>query len=127
MQMKSDFLNSHLTWLITRAAEFIGTYSCLRLLAKGHYFIRLDNLSNYHDMSPKLVRRSQLKLYQNFNFHRLDVMNCERVATLFESVRPQRVIYPAAQAKVRYFLVDPQAYLGPNRGSRVLDILIFDE
>ena len=119
MQMKSNFLNSYLTWLITSVAEFIGTYTCLRLLAKGHYVIRLDKLSSYHDMSPKLVRRSQLKLYHNFNFHRLDIMNCERVAILFESIRPQRVIHLAAQAKVRYFLVDPQAYLGPNRGSRV--------
>ncbi len=119
MQMKSDFPNSHLIWLITSAAEFISAHPCLRLLAKGHYVIGLDNHSNSHDMSPKLVRRSQLKSYQNFNFHHLAIMNRERVATLFESVKPQRVIHLATHAKVRYFLVYPQAYVGSNGGSRV--------
>lgn len=119
MQMKSDFLNSRLTWLITIAAEFIGTHTCLRLLAKGNYVFGLDSLNDYYDMSLKLVRRTQLQSYQNFNFHPLEIMNRARVAALFESVKPQRVIHIAAQAEVCCFIVDPQDYVGSNRGSRV--------
>jgi UDP-glucuronate 4-epimerase len=79
----------------------------------------LDNLNSYYDLSDKLVRLSQLQSYQNHNFHHLEIMNRERVAALFESVKLQRVIHLAAQAEARCFLVDPQAYLGFNRGSRV--------
>ncbi len=118
MQMKSDFSNSCLTWLITGVAEFIGEHMRLRLFAKSDYVIGFDALNDYRDVSLKL-RPFRLQLYQNYSFPLRRIMNCERVAKLFESVKRQCVIHLAAQAEVRCFLVDLQAYVGSNRDSRV--------
>ncbi len=118
MQMKSDFSNSCLTWLITGVAEFIGAHMRLRLFAKSDYVIGFDALNDYRDVSLKL-RPFRLQLHQNFSFPLRGMVNCERVAKLFESVKRQCVIHLAAQAEVRCFLVDLQAYVGSNRDSRV--------
>jgi UDP-glucuronate 4-epimerase len=101
-------------WLVTGAAGFIGMHTCLRLLARGDRVIGLDNLNDYYDVSLKQARMAHFLRHQNFTFHKLDVADREGVAALFSAEKPQRVIHLAAQAGVRYSLLNPHAYIDSN-------------
>lgn len=102
------------TWLVTGAAGFIGMHTSLRLLARGDRVIGLDNLNDYYDVALKEARLAHLRSHPNFTFHLLDVADRAGMATLFASEAPQYVVHLAAQAGVRYSLVNPQAYIDSN-------------
>jgi UDP-glucuronate 4-epimerase len=62
----------------------------------------------------KEARLARLSAQSGFRFERLDIANSEALGSLFRETKPQRVINLAAQAGVRYSLVNPQAYLDAN-------------
>lgn len=100
--------------LVTGAAGFIGMHTTLRLLARGDEVVGLDNLNDYYEVSLKHARLAQLISHPNFRFVEMDVADTERVAALFAKEGFQRVIHLAAQAGVRYSLVNPHAYIQSN-------------
>lgn len=102
------------TWLITGAAGFIGMHTSLRLLVRGDRVIGIDNLNDYYDVSLKRARLARLQVHANFSFHQLDVADRDGMEALFSQAAPQRVIHLAAQAGVRYSLINPQAYVDSN-------------
>jgi UDP-glucuronate 4-epimerase len=106
--------SSGVTWLVTGAAGFIGMHTCVRLLERGDRVIGLDNLNDYYDVTLKQARLSNLKKHGNFAFQQIDVSNQDAVDALFSTSKPQRVIHLAAQAGVRYSLVNPHAYVDSN-------------
>lgn len=102
------------TWLVTGAAGFIGMHTSLRLLKRGDNVIGLDNLNDYYDVTLKHARLSRLQAHRHFRFHKLDLADRNGVASLFDTERPTRVIHLAAQAGVRYSLINPHAYIDSN-------------
>ncbi len=100
--------------LVTGAAGFIGMHTSLRLLARGDEVVGIDNLNNYYDVSLKQARLERLTSHRNFRFQKLDVADAAGMKSLFAAEKPQRVIHLAAQAGVRYSLVNPQAYIDSN-------------
>ena len=100
--------------LVTGVAGFIGFYVTQRLLARGDRVFGVDNLNAYYDPSLKQARLDQLTGREGFEFVRLDVANRAGMAELFGRGAFDRVIHLAAQAGVRYSLVDPQAYVDAN-------------
>lgn len=105
------------TTLITGAAGFIGMHTTLRLLDRGDTVIGVDNLNDYYDVNLKLARLEQIKKHPNsanFSFHRLSIEDRDSMASLFATVKPQRVLNLAAQAGVRYSLTNPHAYIDAN-------------
>jgi UDP-glucuronate 4-epimerase len=102
------------TWLVTGAAGFIGMHTSLRLLARGDLVIGLDNLNDYYDVRLKQARLAHLTSHTNFSFQKLNVADREGIAALFVAEKPQRVIHLAAQAGVRYSLLNPDAYVDSN-------------
>lgn len=100
--------------LVSGAAGFIGFHVALRLLARGDSVIGVDNLSDYYDVSLKEARLSQLKAYDSFQFHRLDLVDRPSTQSLFDKYPPERVIHLAAQAGVRYSIENPHAYIDSN-------------
>jgi len=100
--------------LITGTAGFIGFHLTERLLSLGESVVGLDNLNEYYDSSLKLARLNILKQHANFQFVQDDLANRAGISRLFESHRFHRVVNLAAQAGVRYSLVNPYAYLDSN-------------
>ncbi len=100
--------------LVTGAAGFIGYHVSKRLLDRGDEVIGVDNLNDYYDPKLKEARLALLEVHSGFRLYRVDIADREAVRGLFEKERPQRVVNLAAQAGVRYSLINPQAYLDAN-------------
>ncbi|HMM54517.1 MAG TPA: NAD-dependent epimerase [Candidatus Desulfobacillus sp.] len=100
--------------LITGAAGFIGMHVAQRLLQRGDEVVGIDNLNDYYDVRLKEARLAQLAPEPRFRFARLDVADTAAIAALFDKEGFDGVIHLAAQAGVRYSLVNPHAYAQSN-------------
>lgn len=100
--------------LLTGCAGFIGMHTTLSFLQEGFEIIGIDNLNNYYDVNLKKSRLSRLLSHPNFKFYELDISDKLLVEELFESEKPQKVVHLAAQAGVRYSLINPHAYIDSN-------------
>jgi len=100
--------------LVTGAAGFIGYHVAQRLLARGDDVVGVDNVNDYYDPKLKEARLARLRGASGFRFERLDIADAEGMRRVFSDTKPQRVVNLAAQAGVRYSLVNPQAYIDAN-------------
>jgi UDP-glucuronate 4-epimerase len=100
--------------LVTGAAGFIGYHIAERLLSDGRSVIGLDNLSDYYSVELKRARVKRLERHAGFSFAHLDLADAPALSALFAEHRFQLVFNLAAQAGVRYSLVNPQAYVKSN-------------
>jgi UDP-glucuronate 4-epimerase len=100
--------------LVTGAAGFIGMHVALLLLERGDQVVGLDNLNDYYDVQLKHDRLARLTAHAGFEFVRLDVADRDGMARLFASAAFDRVVHLAAQAGVRYSLLNPHAYIDSN-------------
>lgn len=102
------------TILVTGAAGFIGFHVARRLLRDGRDVVGLDNMNAYYDPALKEARRAELAKSNRMRFVKLDVADREGIAALFKEHRFPYVVHLAAQAGVRYSLIDPFAYVDAN-------------
>ncbi len=100
--------------LITGCAGFIGMHVAQRLLVRGDEVVGIDNLNDYYDVRLKEARLAQLASQPKFRFVRLDIADTVGIAALFDKESFDGVINLAAQAGVRYSLVNPRAYAQSN-------------
>ncbi len=100
--------------LVTGAAGFIGFHLSQYLLARGDEVSGLDNLNNYYEVSLKKDRLNQLIPENKFKFYALDLADREAILQLFAENNFDIVVNLAAQAGVRYSLINPQAYVDSN-------------
>ena len=100
--------------LVTGAAGFIGFHVARQLLRDGHDVVGLDNMNAYYHPALKEARRAELAKSNRMRFVKLDVADREGIAALFKEHRFLYVVHLAAQAGVRYSLVDPFAYVDAN-------------
>ena len=100
--------------LVTGAAGFIGFHVARQLLRNGHDVVGIDNLNAYYDPALKELRRAELAKSNRLRFVKLDLADRKGVESLFKEHRFPRVVHLAAQAGVRYSLVDPFAYVDAN-------------
>ena len=100
--------------LVTGTAGFIGSALALRLLARGDEVIGVDNVNDYYDVNLKLARLERLKAQDGFTELRIALEDTAAMEAAFRDHAPQRVVHLAAQAGVRYSLINPRAYVDSN-------------
>ncbi len=115
--------------LVTGTAGFIGFHLAQRLLKDGEKVVGLDVINDYYDVNVKYSRLEEAgidkeqieygKLVQSssqagYRFIKLDLTDREGLNKLFASEQFDSVVNLAAQAGVRYSLINPQAYIDSN-------------
>ncbi len=100
--------------LLTGVAGFIGYHVAERLLAGGARVVGVDNFNAYYDPALKEARVRRLT-GERFALHRVDVSDRQAMAQVAAgSPGITHVVHLAAQAGVRYSMVDPYAYVQSN-------------
>lgn len=115
--------------LVTGTAGFIGFHLVRKLIQKGYEIVGLDNINNYYDVNLKYSRLSESGIqksliregelvqsdrYDRYRFIKLELENKEGMDALFKNEKFDYVVHLAAQAGVRYSLVNPHAYINSN-------------
>jgi UDP-glucuronate 4-epimerase len=102
--------------LITGVAGFIGHCWASHLLNKHKKYkiIGIDNFDNYYSVKYKKNRLNNLKKYKNFYFSKVDIGNKSKLSKFFKKYKFTQVYHFAAQAGVRYSLVNPKKYIDVN-------------
>lgn len=101
--------------LVTGAAGFIGFHVARQLLDQGEHVVAVDNLNSYYEVSLKEARLNQLADRPGFRFYRGDIACRDFMDGLVARHGDiTLIIHLAAQAGVRYSLIDPYAYVTAN-------------
>lgn len=100
--------------LVTGAAGFIGAALIERLLARGEQVLGIDNHNDYYDPALKAARVARFSAHPGYQHHRLDIADNGALQGAFTAFAPERVVHLAAQAGVRYSLINPSAYVQSN-------------
>ena len=100
--------------LITGSAGFIGYNFCKFLLSNtNHQVYSIDNINNYYSQKLKRARIKDLKKYKKFKFFKFDLCNKKKLEKIFR-IKFDIVYHLAAQAGVRYSLINPRSYINSN-------------
>ena len=115
--------------LVTGTAGFIGYHLAQRLIARGDEVVGLDNINDYYDPSVKygrlagtgidkdLIEYNKLvssSTFDNYQFIQMNLEDKDNLNALFAGQNFDKVCNLAAQAGVRYSLINPQAYIDAN-------------
>ncbi len=100
--------------LVTGCAGFIGMHLCKKLFELGYDVIGIDSLNDYYDVDLKLKRLSFLQNSPSFSFVKIDISNMNDLENIFKIYKPNKVVNLAAQAGVRYSLINPHSYMESN-------------
>jgi UDP-glucuronate 4-epimerase len=103
------------TVIVTGAAGFIGFHVTQALLARGETVVGIDNVNSYYDPVLKRARLAQIPEGAAFTFVEADISDRPCIEALFARYpETELVIHLAAQAGVRYSMIDPYAYVTSN-------------
>ena len=104
------------TIFITGASGFIGSNLAKRILTTepDTKVIGLDNMNDYYDVRIKEARLSELQKFGNYTFVKGNLADKDLVNGIFEQHHPDIVVNLAAQAGVRYSIINPDAYIESN-------------
>ena len=100
--------------LITGAAGFIGFHLAKRFTEAGADVFGIDNLNDYYSVDLKKDRLRHLEGIPNFRFEPVDLADGEALSDLFKAFGFTHVVNLAAQAGVRYSLINPKSYIDSN-------------
>ena len=108
--------------LITGAAGFIGANLALRLLnaEPGVEILGIDSLNDYYDVSIKQFRLAEIEKTAerhpdcSWRFVKGNIADKSLIDRLFAEFKPEIVVNLAAQAGVRYSIINPGAYVESN-------------
>ncbi|MBE2984201.1 NAD-dependent epimerase [Campylobacter sp. RM6883] len=115
--------------LVTGTAGFIGFHLANALAKRGDEVVGYDNINDYYDVNLKLARLKNAgfdvseieerklitsKTNANLKFIKADLADKEVLENLFKEYKFDCVVNLAAQAGVRYSLINPQAYIDSN-------------
>ena len=102
------------TIIVTGSAGFIGFHVSQALLRSGYTVIGVDSITPYYDIRLKEARNTLLLQHDNYIFYKEDITNHSAMEKIFQQHTPTIVLNLAAQAGVRYSLVNPSSYIHTN-------------
>ena len=102
--------------LVTGVCGFIGFNLAKKFLElyPNSTVYGIDNFDNYYSVKLKKVRLKLLKEFKNFNFKNVDIFEKNKIKLYFKNKKFDYVIHLAAQAGVRYSLVNPKKFIQVN-------------
>jgi UDP-glucuronate 4-epimerase len=115
--------------LVTGTAGFIGSFVAIRLAERGDEVVGIDNINEYYDVRLKYGRLERDGLdrgkaeagewvesskYPSYRFKRTNLEDPPAIQELFEKEKFDTICHLAAQAGVRYSLVNPYSYIDAN-------------
>lgn len=100
--------------LVTGVAGFIGFHLASRLLQAGTQVFGIDNLNDYYSVQLKKDRLQLLEKDANFCFAPMDLADYPALDGWFVAHGFTHVVNLAAQAGVRYSLLNPKSYIDSN-------------
>jgi UDP-glucuronate 4-epimerase len=115
--------------LITGCAGFIGFHLTRYLVNLDHEITGLDNINDYYNVNLKYGRLAELGIHKenivnnvcllnskhcNLSFYKVDLNDKNALSDIFYNGNFDIVCNLAAQAGVRYSLINPQAYIDSN-------------
>ena len=111
--------------LVTGAAGFIGHHLSKLLINNGYNVVGIDNINDYYDPNLKLARLKDMNINISdiqYNkpiegdiiFLKLDLTDKDNILELFKKYQFDYVVNLAAQAGVRYSLINPHSYVDSN-------------
>ena len=95
-------------------AGFIGFKLAEKLLKASHTIYGVDNINNYYSVNLKKQRLKILKKNKNFLFKKIHIENKKKLNNFLNKKKIDIIYHLAAQAGVRYSLVNPESYLKSN-------------
>ena len=100
--------------LLTGVAGFVGFHVAERLAAAGATVVGVDNFNDYYDVALKEARVARLAKAR-FTLHRADIADKAAMEAILQATPGiTHVVHLAAQAGVRYSMVNPYAYVHSN-------------
>ena len=100
--------------LLTGVAGFVGYHVAERLLAQDVQVIGIDVFNDYYDVALKEARVARLAR-PGFTLHRADIADRDAIGAIVSAAPGiTHIIHLAAQAGVRYSMVNPYAYVHSN-------------
>ncbi|CAN7712795.1 UDP-glucose 4-epimerase GalE [Paenibacillus sp. LjRoot153] len=103
--------------LVTGGAGYIGSHTCLELLNAGHEVIVVDNLSN---SSIESLRRVSELTGKTIKFYQVDLLNKEKLDTVFGQNNIEAVIHFAGLKAVGESVEIPLFYYHNNIGGTII-------
>ncbi|PTQ99328.1 UDP-glucuronate 4-epimerase [Mucilaginibacter yixingensis] len=115
--------------LITGTAGFVGYHLVQQLVGNGHEIVGIDNINDYYDPELKFARLGNCGIeksnvnwhrevkstrFSDYRFIRMNVENKGELMSLCDRERFDYIIHLAAQAGVRYSILNPDAYAQSN-------------
>ena len=102
--------------LVTGCCGFIG-FNFTKFLAKSNKKLKIvgiDNLDNYYSVKLKKDRLKNLLKHKNFIFFKCDLENYKLIEKIFKKNKFKYIFHLAAQAGVRYSIINPKKYIKSN-------------
>ncbi len=114
--------------LVTGAAGFIGSHLVEGLLRRGDEVLGVDSINDYYDPNLKYARLEKAGIprgriqyrkevsaaERSYSFFQIPLEDKQALGEVFRRHRPEAVSNMAAQAGVRYSLINPEAYIQSN-------------
>lgn len=115
--------------LVTGSAGFIGFHLTTALLKSGYEVVGIDNINDYYDVDLKYARLNENGIerteilwnkevrsyrYGRYRFIMQNLEDKDELLTLCKRERFDVIVNLAAQAGVRYSILNPDAYLQSN-------------
>jgi UDP-glucuronate 4-epimerase len=105
-----------MNYLVTGCAGFIGYHVVESILKKNKNsnVLGLDNINNYYSVKLKKERIKRLNKNKNFKFYQIDLIEKKKIEKIYKKFKIHTVIHLAAQAGVRYSVINPSSYYESN-------------